>query len=74
MSVYQSPKSSNPVYALAFGAHPDDVELACAATMLKLHDEKKSVAICDLTEGEKGTRAQEKFANKKPKKPHHGSA
>lgn len=56
MSVYQSPKSSNPVYALAFGAHPDDVELACAATMLKLHDEKKSVAICDLTEGEKGTR------------------
>lgn len=51
-------KQRNPhqVYALAFGAHPDDVELACAATMLKLHHEKKSVAICDLTEGEKGTR------------------
>lgn len=47
---------SHQVYALAFGAHPDDVELACAATMLKLHLEKKSVAICDLTEGEKGTR------------------
>jgi bacillithiol biosynthesis deacetylase BshB1 len=47
---------TEPIYALAFGAHPDDVELACAATMLKLHREKKSVAICDLTEGEKGTR------------------
>lgn len=46
----------NPVYALAFGAHPDDVELACAATMLKLRREGKSVAICDLTEGEMGTR------------------
>jgi LmbE family N-acetylglucosaminyl deacetylase len=47
---------TEPIYALAFGAHPDDVELACAATMLKLHREKKSVAICDLTQGEKGTR------------------
>lgn len=49
-------RNSHQVYALAFGAHPDDVELACAATMLKLYHEKKSVAICDLTEGEKGTR------------------
>jgi bacillithiol biosynthesis deacetylase BshB1 len=56
MTAEPSSRSSNPVYALAFGAHPDDVELACAATMLKLHHEKKSVAICDLTEGEKGTR------------------
>lgn len=47
---------SHQVYALAFGAHPDDVELACAATMLKLHEEKKLVAFCDLTEGEMGTR------------------
>ncbi|MCS6989597.1 MAG: bacillithiol biosynthesis deacetylase BshB1 [Chloroherpetonaceae bacterium] len=55
---------SNPVYALAFGAHPDDVELACAATMLKLRREGKSVAICDLTEGEMGTRGSREIRRK----------
>ncbi len=43
------------VYALAFGAHPDDVELSCGATLLKLADEGKAVAVCDLTQGEMGT-------------------
>jgi N-acetylglucosamine malate deacetylase 1 len=47
---------SEPIYALAFGAHPDDVELACSATLRKLILEGKSVAVCDLTEGELGTR------------------
>jgi LmbE family N-acetylglucosaminyl deacetylase len=45
-----------PIYALAFGAHPDDVEISCPATLLKLHREGKRVAVCDLTEGEMGTR------------------
>ncbi|HHE31261.1 MAG TPA: bacillithiol biosynthesis deacetylase BshB1 [Chlorobaculum parvum] len=44
-----------PVYALAFGAHPDDVELACGATLLKIMDEGRRVAVCDLTKGEMGT-------------------
>ncbi|NTV46085.1 MAG: bacillithiol biosynthesis deacetylase BshB1 [Chlorobiales bacterium] len=44
------------VYALAFGAHPDDVELSCGATLLKLQKEGHKVAVCDLTEGELGTR------------------
>lgn len=44
------------VYALAFGAHPDDVELSCGATLLKLRKEGHRVAVCDLTEGELGTR------------------
>ena len=44
-----------PVYALAFGAHPDDVELACGATLLKIMDEGQMVAVCDLTAGEMGT-------------------
>ncbi len=43
------------VYALAFGAHPDDVELSCGATLLKLIDEGHAVAVCDLTQGEMGT-------------------
>lgn len=48
--------ASGTVYALAFGAHPDDVELSCGATLLKIAREGKSVAVCDLTEGEMGTR------------------
>ncbi|ASQ90138.1 bacillithiol biosynthesis deacetylase BshB1 [Prosthecochloris sp. GSB1] len=43
------------VYALAFGAHPDDVELSCGATLLKIMDEGRNVAVCDLTRGEMGT-------------------
>lgn len=41
---------------LAFGAHPDDVELSAGATLLKYTDEGKSIGIIDLTEGELGTR------------------
>lgn len=43
------------VYALAFGAHPDDVELSCGATLLKIIGEGRSAAVCDLTRGEMGT-------------------
>ncbi len=43
------------MYALAFGAHPDDVELSCGATLLKIMSEGESVAVCDLTRGEMGT-------------------
>lgn len=46
---------SEHVYALAFGAHPDDVELSCGATLLKIMDEGHRVAVCDLTAGEMGT-------------------
>lgn len=48
-------QSSEKVYALAFGAHPDDVELACGATLLKIISEGQNVAVCDLTRGEMGT-------------------
>ncbi|NTV92197.1 MAG: bacillithiol biosynthesis deacetylase BshB1 [Chlorobiaceae bacterium] len=48
-------RSSENVYALAFGAHPDDVELSCGATLLKIIGEEKTVAVCDLTRGELGT-------------------
>ncbi len=41
---------------LAFGAHPDDVELSCAGTLLKHIAAGKTVVIADLTAGELGTR------------------
>ena len=41
---------------LAFGAHPDDVEISCGATLLKYTKEGKSIGIIDLTKGELGTR------------------
>lgn len=41
---------------LAFGAHPDDVELSCAGTIIKHVALGKKVGIVDLTRGELGTR------------------
>lgn len=41
---------------LAIGAHPDDVELACGATVAKLVAGGRRVGILHLTRGEKGTR------------------
>lgn len=41
---------------LAFGSHPDDVELSCAGTLLKEHLNGKKTGIIDLTRGELGTR------------------
>ena len=41
---------------LAVGVHPDDIELACSGTLFKHLDKGKIVALCDLTQGELGTR------------------
>jgi bacillithiol biosynthesis deacetylase BshB1 len=41
---------------LAFGAHPDDIELSCAGTLLIEKNNGKKVGIVDLTQGELGTR------------------
>ena len=41
---------------LAFGAHPDDVELGCGGTLHKAVVNGKTVGIIDLTKGELGTR------------------
>lgn len=41
---------------LAIGVHPDDVELCASGTILKHLDLGYTVAICDLTQGELGTR------------------
>lgn len=41
---------------LAFGAHPDDVELSCGGTLLSHIAQGKTAGIIDLTRGELGTR------------------
>jgi N-acetylglucosamine malate deacetylase 1 len=41
---------------LAVGAHPDDVELGCGGTLLKLRALGRKTAVVDLTRGELGTR------------------
>lgn len=41
---------------LAFGVHPDDVELGCSGTLLAAIAEGKKVGVVDLTRGELGTR------------------
>lgn len=41
---------------LAFGVHPDDIELSCAGTLLVEKKRGKKVGIIDLTQGELGTR------------------
>jgi bacillithiol biosynthesis deacetylase BshB1 len=48
---------------LAFGAHPDDVELGCAGTILKEISLGKTVGIIDLTRGELGTRGSAQIRN-----------
>lgn len=41
---------------LAFGVHPDDVELGCAGSLVIAVSEGKKVGVVDLTQGELGTR------------------
>lgn len=41
---------------LAFAAHPDDIEISAAGTLMKHIDQGKTVAIVDLTQGELGSR------------------
>ncbi|GIV27494.1 MAG: bacillithiol biosynthesis deacetylase BshB1 [Bacteroidia bacterium] len=46
---------------LAFGAHPDDVEISCAGTILKHVEMGYKVGIIDLTGGELGTRGNKEL-------------
>ena len=48
---------------LAFGAHPDDVELSCGGTIAKEISLGKNVGIIDLTRGELGTRGSVEIRN-----------
>lgn len=52
---------------LAFGAHPDDVELSCGGTIAKEVFSGKKVGIVDLTRGELGTRGSADLRDKEAK-------
>jgi len=41
---------------VAVGIHPDDIELCCSGTLLRMIDQGYSVGLIDLTRGELGTR------------------
>lgn len=51
----------NKLDILAFGAHPDDVELGCAGTIALEVSRGKKVGIIDLTQGELGTRGSKEL-------------
>lgn len=53
---------------LAFGAHPDDVELGCGATLAKEIASQKKVGVIDLTRGELGTRGTAEIRDQEAKK------
>ena len=52
---------------LAFGAHPDDVELSAAGTLLKEASKGKKIGIIDLTHGELGTRGSAELRTEEAK-------
>ncbi len=51
-----APLEDNKLHILAIAAHPDDIELGCAGTLIKHVLAGHKVGIVDLTEGELGTR------------------
>ncbi len=46
---------------LAIAAHPDDIELTCGGTLIKLVKQGRKVGVLDLTRGELGTRGNEQI-------------
>jgi len=42
--------------SVAFGAHPDDIELFCGGTLIKLGSQGHKIGVISLTQGELGTR------------------
>jgi N-acetylglucosamine malate deacetylase 1 len=40
---------------LAFGAHPDDIEFGCGGILLHAASQGQTIALCDLTLGDKGS-------------------
>lgn len=53
---------------LAFGAHPDDVELSCSGTLLKQKALGNSIGIIDFTRGELGSRGTPEKRDQEAKK------
>jgi N-acetylglucosamine malate deacetylase 1 len=56
VSVWTPPPELGPADVLAVGPHPDDIEIACAGTLLLLGRAGRSIALVDATRGEQGSR------------------
>lgn len=52
------------VDVLAFSAHPDDIELSAAGTLIKLRKQGYKIGIVDMTRGELGTRGTKEIRQK----------
>ncbi|MEK9612704.1 MAG: PIG-L family deacetylase, partial [Flavobacteriaceae bacterium] len=52
---------------LAFGAHPDDIELGCSGSIALSISQGKTVAAIDLTRGELGTRGNAETRDREAK-------
>lgn len=50
------PEQPEPIDILAFGPHPDDVELCAGGLMLRARDQGYRTVVVDMTRGEAGTR------------------
>jgi len=62
-------KSSNmKLDILAFGAHPDDIELSCGGTIISHVKKGMKVGLIDFTRGELGTRGNGKLRIEEAKK------
>ena len=61
-------KINTKVDILVFGAHPDDIELACSGTILKHLELGYKIGLIDLTQGELGTRGNKKIRQLETKK------
>ena len=46
---------NGPVEILAFGPHPDDIEIGIGGTLVKHATSGLSIGLCDLTAGEMGS-------------------
>ena len=53
---------------LAFGAHPDDIELGAGGTLVKQVRNGSKVGMVDLTQGEMGTRGSVSVRREEAKK------
>lgn len=53
---------------LAIAAHPDDVELTCGGTVIKMADAGYRVGILDLSAGESGTRGSPSLRQKESRR------
>ncbi len=47
-------ETSQPKRVLALGAHPDDIEIGCSGTLLKLADRGSEIFLYIATQGERG--------------------